>query len=66
VGFGPDGPVSTTFYFKYGGHSPEEFYLARIRVEPEIGVFEAVPEPGSLLLVGSGLVALWGRRRRHA
>jgi hypothetical protein len=66
VGFGPDGPVSANFYFKYGGHSPRDFYLARIRVEPEIEVFEAVPEPGSLLLVGGGLVALWARRRRHA
>lgn len=54
----PFGDAGTTFFFKYGGLDAEDFYVASVEVEP-------VPEPGTLLLLGSGIVGLAGRARRR-
>jgi hypothetical protein len=60
VDFG--GLSGLVFDFKYGGTHPEDFYLAKISVD--VGD-TPVPEPGTLALFGSGVVALLSRARRR-
>jgi hypothetical protein len=56
-----DDVEGTAFYFKYGGDDPEIFYLASLTVSS----VPVIPEPGTLVLLGAGLLGLLGRNLRR-
>jgi hypothetical protein len=53
--------TGTTFYFQRGGANPKDFYLASMTVD-----VAPIPEPGTLLLLGTGVLGFAGRFRRRA
>jgi hypothetical protein len=54
------GLSGTAFYFKHAGQDKDDFYISSVIV----GQQEEAPEPGTLLLLGAGLLGLLGSRRR--
>jgi hypothetical protein len=62
---GPTSGQSVWIFFDDGGAANDDNHDdMAIKLSITGGEFTAVPEPGSMFLVGSGLAAMWMRRRR--
>lgn len=63
---GPRGGQSVWIFFDDGGGANDDDHddmAVKLSINGD-GRFQTVPEPGSMILLGSGLSALWMRRRR--
>jgi hypothetical protein len=62
---GPTSGQSVWIFFDDGGGANDDNHDdMAIRLSITGGEFTTVPEPGSMILLGSGLAAMWMRRRR--
>jgi hypothetical protein len=55
------GVLGTAFAFQHAGQDKDDFYIAGLTADPT----PPVPEPGTLLLLGSGVLGLASRFRRR-